>query len=90
MSARVGGVSAPYLIFLSQFWKPLPILIFGLTAFVGGLLSTLLPETYNTQLPETLADGERLGKNLANVNRDELSMLNDKSSTNLVVAEKSN
>jgi len=90
MSARVGGVSAPYLIFLSQFWKPLPILIFGLTAFVGGLLSTLLPETYNTQLPETLADGERLGKNLANINQEELSILNDKSSANLAVAEKSN
>ena len=87
MSARVGGISAPYLIYLSQFWRPLPILIFGVTAFAGGLLSTFLPETYNTQLPETLADGERLGKNLANVMTEELSTLNGKSSTNLVTAE---
>lgn len=87
MSARVGGVSAPYLIYLSQFWKPLPILIFGVTAFVGGLLSTFLPETYNTQLPETLADGERLGKNLAIAHNEELSELNGKSNTNLVGAE---
>ena len=78
MSARVGGVSAPYLIYLSQFWKPLPILIFGITVFCGGLLSTFLPETYNTQLPETLADGERLGKNLADVHNEELSILPDK------------
>lgn len=79
MSARVGGVSAPYLIFLSQFWKPLPILIFGITALFGGLFSTFLPETYNMQLPETLADGERLGKNLASVNNDELLIMNNKS-----------
>lgn len=76
MSARVGGVSAPYLIYLSQFWNPLPILIFGITALAGGMLSTLLPETYNTQLPETLADGERLGKNLADIPAEELSILN--------------
>ena len=63
MSARIGGILAPYLIFLSSFWKPAPFVIFGITALVGGVLSTLLPETYNTELPETLADGERLGKN---------------------------
>lgn len=78
MSARVGGVSAPYLIYLSQFWKPLPILIFGITALFGGFFSTFLPETHNTQLPETLADGERLGKNLADVPNEELSILSGK------------
>lgn len=83
MSARVGGVSAPYLIYLSQFWKPLPIFIFGITALLGGIFSTFLPETYNTQLPETLADGERLGKNLSNVNHDELSILSKRNSKNL-------
>ncbi|CRK91510.1 CLUMA_CG005171, isoform A [Clunio marinus] len=78
MSARVGGVSAPYLIYLSQFWKPLPILLFGVTAFIAGFLSTFLPETHNVQLPETLADGERLGKNLSDVKAHELSFLNKK------------
>lgn len=66
MSARIGGIAAPYLIFMSQFWKPAPFLIFGVAALLGGVLSTLLPETYNTQLPETLDDGERLGKNTEN------------------------
>lgn len=78
MSARVGGVSAPYLIYLSRFWKPLPILIFGVTALLGGFLSTFLPETYGKEMPETLADGERLGKNLADVPNDELSILSNK------------
>lgn len=82
MSARVGGISAPYLIYLSQFWKPLPILIFGITALMGGMLSTLLPETHNTQLPETLADGERLGKNLVEVGCEELSTLSNKNGKN--------
>lgn len=65
MSARIGGIAAPYLIFLSQFWKPLPFFIFGITALVGGILSLLLPETNNTELPETIADGERLGQSSA-------------------------
>lgn len=85
MSARIGGIAAPYLIFLSQFWKPAPFLIFGVTALIGGILSTLLPETYNTQLPETLEDGERLGKTVQAVNEseqskqiDELETLNQK------------
>lgn len=82
MSARVGGISAPYLIYLSQYWQPLPILIFGVTAFLGGFLSTFLPETHNTQLPETLADGERMGKNLAGVDPDELSILQGKKAEN--------
>lgn len=78
MSARVGGVSAPYLIYLSRFWKPLPILIFGVTALLGGFFSTFLPETYGKEMPETLADGERLGKNLADVPNEELSILTNK------------
>jgi MFS transporter, OCT family, solute carrier family 22 (organic cation transporter), member 4/5 len=78
MSARVGGVSAPYLLELSKFWKPLPILIFGITALMGGFLSTFLPETYGKEMPETLADGERLGKNLADVPNEELSILPNK------------
>ncbi len=34
-----------------------PIAIFGLTAFVAGLLVLLLPETKNRKLPDTLEEG---------------------------------
>lgn len=78
MAARVGGVSAPYLIYMSKYWGPLPYLIFGLTAFLGGFFSTFLPETQNQQLPETLADGERLGRNISRTHPDGISMLSDK------------
>lgn len=62
MSARVGGVAAPYLNFLSQYWEPAPYAIFGFATLIGGFLSTFLPETSHKELPETLEDGERLGK----------------------------
>jgi MFS transporter, OCT family, solute carrier family 22 (organic cation transporter), member 4/5 len=60
--ARFGGIVAPYLNYLSQFWEPFPYIVFGVATLVGGLLSLFLPETSNKELPETLEDGERLGK----------------------------
>lgn len=78
MSARMGGITAPYLIFLSQFWKPAPFLIFGIAACIGGISSTFLPETINMELPETIADGERLGKHSEIKSPDEAVALNAK------------
>lgn len=48
---------------MADFWKPLPVLIFGLLAFTAGLLSLYLPETHNRELPETIEDGEQFGRN---------------------------
>lgn len=47
---------------MADFWKPLPVLIFGILAFTAGLLSLYLPETHNRELPETLEDGEEFAK----------------------------
>ncbi|XP_012284972.1 organic cation transporter protein isoform X2 [Orussus abietinus] len=60
--ARIGGVIAPYVNYLSKIWMPMPLVIFGACAFVGGFLSLQLPETLNKKLPETIQDGERFGK----------------------------
>ncbi|GAB1868195.1 Organic cation transporter protein [Camponotus japonicus] len=60
--ARVGGVIAPYINHLSELWTPLPLVIFGSCALLGGLMSLLLPETLNKKLPETIQDGELFGK----------------------------
>jgi OCT family organic cation transporter-like MFS transporter 4/5 len=62
MSARIGGILAPYFNLLSDIWKPLPFIVFGAMALIGGTLSTLLPETHNKDLPETIEDGENFGK----------------------------
>uniref|UniRef100_A0A1I8PJ79 Major facilitator superfamily (MFS) profile domain-containing protein n=1 Tax=Stomoxys calcitrans TaxID=35570 RepID=A0A1I8PJ79_STOCA len=62
MVARIGGILAPYLNLLGQIWRPLPLIICGALAFLGGLLSLLLPETHNKPMPETMEDGENFGK----------------------------
>lgn len=86
MSARVGGILAPYINLLSDVWKPFPMIIFGVMAFIGGLLSLFLPETLNKSLPETIEDGENFGKKGQDVevqNADELKVLQDESQQNL-------
>ncbi|XP_012216621.1 organic cation transporter protein [Linepithema humile] len=60
--ARIGGVIAPYVNHLSEIWTPLPLVIFGASALLGGLMSLLLPETLNKKLPESIQDGELFGK----------------------------
>lgn len=88
MVARFGGILAPYINLLADVWKPLPLIILGACAFIGGLLSLLLPETLNKKLPETIEEGENFGKNLGKLHveadAEELKMLND------VKADKSN
>jgi hypothetical protein len=42
---RIGGVLCPYVNMLSDFWTPLPLIIYGTLATAGGLLALLLPET---------------------------------------------
>jgi len=61
MSARVGGIVCPYINMLSDFWTPLPLIIYGALAFTGGILSLFLPETLGRRLPETIQDGENFG-----------------------------
>lgn len=78
MSARVGGILAPLLIHskLTEKFNFVPPLVFGIAALIGGILSTLLPETNNMQLPETIEDGERFGKQSVD-QIVELNVLND-------------
>ncbi|CRK95296.1 CLUMA_CG008641, isoform A [Clunio marinus] len=76
MSGRVGSITAPYLIFLSEYWKPAPYFIIGICVLFGGLLSTFLPETTDEKLPETIADGERLGKDVEKSKVHEVEKLN--------------
>uniref|UniRef100_U5EJR4 Putative synaptic vesicle transporter svop n=1 Tax=Corethrella appendiculata TaxID=1370023 RepID=U5EJR4_9DIPT len=61
-SARIGGILAPHINSLVDFWNPLPLLIFGTLALVSGLLNLFLPETLNKILPETIEESENFGK----------------------------
>lgn len=42
--------------------RSLPLTLFGIIAFVGGILTLFLPETLNTKLPETVEAAEALGR----------------------------
>ncbi|XP_017772552.1 PREDICTED: organic cation transporter protein-like [Nicrophorus vespilloides] len=61
-SARMGSIFAPVINILSEIWTPFPLIIFGLLALSGGIISLVLPETLNQTLPESIADGEAFGK----------------------------
>ncbi|XP_050500241.1 organic cation transporter protein-like [Diabrotica virgifera virgifera] len=71
--ARFGSILAPYMNALSHVWLPLPLLVFGTCAFIGGLMSLVLPETLNKKLPETMEEGEQFGKKKKKIPDESLS-----------------
>ena len=56
--ARVGGIVAPYVGSLDEVLGPaVPLAIFGISAFLAGLLALFLPETMNRKIPDTIEEG---------------------------------
>ncbi|XP_039228739.1 organic cation transporter protein isoform X2 [Drosophila yakuba] len=60
--ARFGAMLAPFVPLLASYYDPLPLLLFGSLSLVAGLLSLLLPETFNRKLPDTVEEAIALGK----------------------------
>merc|ERR1712025_751505 len=57
--ARVGSMSAPYIVdLLGAIHAGIPAIIFGIVATMAGLLSLMLPETLNRKMPESVAEVE--------------------------------
>ncbi|GFR96365.1 organic cation transporter protein [Elysia marginata] len=66
-NGRIGGILAPYIgaldgVLAGGLGIALPLLIFGALSITAGLLVLFLPETRNTDLPETLEDAKKFGK----------------------------
>ena len=45
-----------------NFGQAVPLVVFGGSSVVAGLLSLMLPETHGQRLPETIQDGVEFGK----------------------------
>ncbi|XP_075988669.1 organic cation transporter protein-like [Anticarsia gemmatalis] len=58
----VASIVAPFVVYLANISQDLPLLILGVLGIAGGLLCLFLPETMDTEMPQTLADGENFGK----------------------------
>ena len=59
-AARLGAIIAPLVVFTDTYRPGMSILVYGVVAMVGGILSLMLqPETKRcTMLPDTLEEGE--------------------------------
>ncbi|XP_023224754.1 organic cation transporter protein-like isoform X2 [Centruroides sculpturatus] len=60
MCARLGGIVAPFIAGMRQFHSKLPMIIFGVSTIIAGVLAFLLPETNNRELPENIDEAEKL------------------------------
>jgi MFS transporter, OCT family, solute carrier family 22 (organic cation transporter), member 4/5 len=58
--SRLGALAAPFVPFLDKYYKPLPFIVFGATAIVGGFTYLYLPETLNRNLPNTVEEATRI------------------------------
>ncbi|XP_065361705.1 organic cation transporter protein-like [Calliphora vicina] len=58
----VASIIAPFVVYLSNISAMLPLIILGILGIAGGLMSLLLPETLDHDLPQTLTDGEEFGR----------------------------
>uniref|UniRef100_A0A8C3T1C1 Major facilitator superfamily (MFS) profile domain-containing protein n=2 Tax=Chelydra serpentina TaxID=8475 RepID=A0A8C3T1C1_CHESE len=52
MSARVGGIISPLIGLLDKYYPAIPMVIFGSTPLIGGILCFLLPETCGKELQD--------------------------------------
>ncbi|XP_078588068.1 organic cation transporter protein-like [Branchiostoma floridae x Branchiostoma japonicum] len=60
MIGRAGGILAPFVALLGEYWAPLPLLTFGVLSFLNGVAILALPETLGVPLLNTLEDAENL------------------------------
>ncbi|XP_061926708.1 organic cation/carnitine transporter 2-like [Entelurus aequoreus] len=53
-AARIGSITAPYVIYLGTYNKVLPYILMGSLTIASSVVNFFLPETLNRDLPETL------------------------------------
>ena len=67
MVSGVGTTIAPYFGNpLNSIWTPLPNIIIGGFALVGGILTLFLPETLGSKIPDTIEESEEMARTKGN------------------------
>ncbi|XP_033637301.1 organic cation transporter protein-like [Asterias rubens] len=61
-AARIGGILAPFVLYLKDVSPFIPLNIFGALSLIAAVIVLVLPETHKRALPETLTDGEELAR----------------------------
>ncbi|XP_071955250.1 organic cation transporter protein-like [Antedon mediterranea] len=57
--ARVGGISAPYILLIGDYTSiVMPLILFGAQSMLAGILILLLPETQNQNLPDNIKEAD--------------------------------
>ncbi|XP_055328794.1 beta-alanine transporter-like [Paramacrobiotus metropolitanus] len=57
-------LGVPFMVFLGYQYMVLPLILFGAICLIAAFFCLFLPETVNMDLPQTLEDGELMGKNM--------------------------
>lgn len=70
------SVTTQYILYTSNIWPVLPMLIMGSMTFVGGVLILFLPETMGKSLPDSVEDAEKQGSVGFNSFRSHFGLLN--------------
>ncbi|KAL2077665.1 hypothetical protein ACEWY4_027169 [Coilia grayii] len=60
MAARIGSTASPYIAYVGTYHKTAPYILMGSISIVSGVLSLLLPETKDEELPEFLSQVKSL------------------------------
>ena len=55
-ASKVGGLAAPFIVGFENFKSYIPLIVFGGSSLIGGILAAFLPETLGARLPQTLEE----------------------------------
>ncbi|CAH2325238.1 solute carrier family 22 member 6-A-like [Pelobates cultripes] len=80
--ARLGGIVAPLVKMLGDFYPFLPLVIYGGAPIISGLMVYFLPETVNKPLPDTIEEIE-MGKKTQKKQKEIVPLQSPKTNTGL-------
>ncbi|XP_016353447.1 solute carrier family 22 member 4-like [Sinocyclocheilus anshuiensis] len=79
MTARIGSIVSPFIIYLGNYYKYIPYIVIGSLAVFSGLITLLLPETKGKVLPETIVQMQRIKGLRSSKKQDAMMWTADKS-----------